>query len=155
MAGGRVTAASFCAGWRTLTPDKGNDRITQCDSVCPHKGNDRITQCDSVCLVYGKPPTRQVHSIPIRVSGRGHTRKRNTSTLIRGCHQYARKSASKAVLSRIQLTLHATRPTPHGASRLVLAMSAWSVKTRRAPSRHCRGARVLRSYDYGLSLIHI
>ena len=40
------------------------------------------------------------------------------------------------------LTLHATRPTPHGASRLVQAMSAWSVKTRRAPPRHCRDARV-------------
>ena len=40
----------------------------------------------------------------------------------------ARKSASQAVLSRVQLTLHATSPTPHGASRFVLAMSAWSVK---------------------------
>ena len=42
----------------------------------------------------------------------------------------------------MQLTLHATRRTPHGASRLVLAMSAWSVKTRRAPSRNCRDASV-------------
>ena len=31
MAGGRVGIT--CAGWRTLTPHKGNDRITQCDSV--------------------------------------------------------------------------------------------------------------------------
>ena len=46
--------------------------------------------------------------------------------------------ASQAVLSRMQLTLHATRRT----RRLVLAMSAWSVKTERAPSRHCRDARV-------------
>ena len=44
--------------------------------------------------------------------------------------------------SRMQLTLHATRRAPHGASCLVLAMSAWSVKTRRAPSRHCRDASV-------------
>ena len=29
----------------------------------------------------------------------------------------------------MQLTLHATRRTTHGASRLVQAMSAWSVKT--------------------------
>ena len=42
----------------------------------------------------------------------------------------------------MQLTLYATCRTPHGASRLVHAMSAWSVKTRRAPSRHCRDARV-------------
>ena len=32
----------------------------------------------------------------------------------------------------MQLTRHATHPTPHGASRLVQAMSAWSVTTRRA-----------------------
>ena len=52
-------------------------------------------------------------------------------------------SASKAVLSRMQLTLRATRRTPHGASCLVQATSAWSVKTRRAPFRHCRDARVM------------
>ena len=52
------------------------------------------------------------------------------------------KSASQAVLSRMQITLHATRPTPHGASRLVQAMAACSLRTRRAPSRHCRDARV-------------
>ena len=37
--------------------------------------------------------------------------------------------------------LHATRPTPRGASRLVQAMSFWSVKTPRVPSRHLRDAR--------------
>ena len=42
----------------------------------------------------------------------------------------------------MQLTVDETRRTPHDASRLVQAMSAWSVKTRRAPSRHCRDARV-------------
>ena len=41
----------------------------------------------------------------------------------------------------MHFTLHATR-TPHGASRLGRAISAWSGKTRRAPSRHCRDARV-------------
>ena len=51
------------------------------------------------------------------------------------------KSALRAVLGRMQFTLHAT-PTPHGASRLVQAMSAWLAKTRRAPSRHCRDAMV-------------
>ena len=52
------------------------------------------------------------------------------------------KTASQAVLSRMQLTFHATRPPPNGASRLVQAMSAWSVKTLHAPSRRCRDARV-------------
>ena len=61
---------------------------------------------------------------------------------IRRCHPCARKSTSQAVLGKMQLTLHATRQTPHGALRLVHAMSAWSVKTRRALSRHCRDVRV-------------
>ena len=52
------------------------------------------------------------------------------------------KSVLRAVLGRMQFTLHATRRTPHGASRLVQAMSAWLVNTRRAPSRHSRDARV-------------
>ena len=49
-----------------------------------------------------------------------------------------RKSASQAFFSRTQLTLHATRRIPRVASRLVQAMPARSVKTRHAPSRHCR-----------------
>ena len=42
----------------------------------------------------------------------------------------------------MQFTLHASRRTPHGASRLVKAMSAWLVTTRRAPSWHSRDAEV-------------
>ena len=45
----------------------------------------------------------------------------------------------------MRFILHAARFTPNGASRLVQAMSAWSVKTRRAPSRHCRGSVILRT----------
>ena len=58
------------------------------------------------------------------------------------------KSASQAVLSKMQLTLHETPRPPHGPSRLVQAMSAWSVKTRNA---HCRDARVytIWSHYYG------
>ena len=51
----------------------------------------------------------------------------------------------------MQLTLQATRRKRCGTSRLVLAMSAWSIKTRRAPSRHCRGARV---YDHTTTAMH-
>ena len=46
---------------------------------------------------------------------------------------------------------HATSRTPHGAARVVLAMSAWSVKTRRAPSRHCRDAKV---YGHATTAMH-
>ena len=45
----------------------------------------------------------------------------------------------------MQLTLHAIHRRPHGTCRRIKIkknMSAWSVKTRRAPSRHCRDARV-------------
>ena len=136
MAGDRVR--SYCAGWRTLTPYKGNHRITQCDSL------------------YGKAPTRQLHSVPIAASVSGHARKQ---IKLGRCHPYTSlpqkrsiyKPPSKAVLSRMQLTLHATRPTPHGASRLVPAMSAWSVKTRCAPSRHFRDARV---YGHTTTFMH-
>ena len=67
--------------------------------------------------------------------------------------------ASQVVLGRMCLTLHATRRTPHGAaSRLVHATSAGSVKTRRAPARHCRNARVYghttTAIRHEMSIIH-
>ena len=91
----------------------------------------------SVC---GKAPMRQLHGNPMAVSGSGHSGKQINS--FDAVIHMQEKSASNAFLSRMQLTLHETRRTPHGASRLVLAMSAWSLKTRRAPSRHCKDARV-------------
>ena len=60
--------------------------------------------------------------------------------MLKNTHK-VRKSASQVVLSRMQVTVHATRQAPHGGSRLVRAMSAWLVKTRRAPPRHCGDAR--------------
>ena len=61
------------------------------------------------------------------------------------------KSVLRAVLGRMQFTLHATRRTAHGASRLVQAMSAWLMKTRRAPSRHSRDARI---YGHTTTAMH-
>ena len=61
------------------------------------------------------------------------------------------KPVFRAVLGRMQFTFHATRRTHHGASRLVQAMSSWVVKTRRAPSRHSRGARV---YGHRTTAMH-
>ena len=51
----------------------------------------------------------------------------------------------------MHLALHATRPTPHGASRLVEATSACSVKTRRVPSLLYRDAR---AYDNKTTTMH-
>ena len=73
--------------------------------------------------------------------GSGHTGKKIKSlTLLSIC-----KSAPLAVLSKIQLTLRATRRTPHGAVHLMQqATSASSVKNRRAPSQYCtRDARIM------------
>ena len=44
-------------------------------------------------------------------------------------------------LSRMQLTLHATQRTSHGASRLVHVMSSRLAKTQRLPSRHDEDTR--------------
>ena len=113
----------ICAGWRTLTLPKGNDGITQCDSV-----------------YMVRHPRGSYICTPVAVSGIAHTGQHINS--FERCHPYARKSASQVLLSRKQLTLHATCRAPRGTSRLVRAMSVWSVKTRRAPSRHGRDARV-------------
>ena len=58
---------------------------------------------------------------------------------------------AQTVLSGRKLPLHATRPTPHGASRLVRTKSVWLVKTRRVPSRRCRDAR---AYGHMTTAMH-
>ena len=92
---------------------------------------------------YGKSPTRQLHSTPIAASGSGHTG--NYSQLIKAVVNMQVRLTSGA---RMQLTLHATRRTPHCVSRLVQATPATSVKARHAPSRHCRNVRG-ETYHYG------
>ena len=52
----------------------------------------------------------------------------------------------------MQRTLHATHPTPHGASCLVQAMPAWSMNTQRAPPRYSRDARV---YGHATTAMHV
>ena len=48
--------------------------------------------------------------------------------------------------------MRSTRRTPHGALRFVqAAMSAWSVKNRRAPPRRCIDARV---YGHTTTAMH-
>ena len=58
--------------------------------------------------------------------------------------KYARGAEIRltTVLSKVLLTRHATRRTPHGASRLLDATFAWSVKIRPAPFRTRRDASV-------------
>ena len=94
-----------------------------------------------------KAPTRQfVHSDTHCSLWSGYTKKQINSMVAVIHKQESRhkvpKSVLREVLERMQFTLHSTRGTPHGASRLVQAMPAWLVKTRRAPSRHSRDATV-------------
>ena len=98
-----------------------------------------------VYQVYGMAPARQSHGMLIAVSGGGHTRKQINEFV--GVIHMQKKSISKAVLSGMQLTLHATRRTPRGSSRLVRAMSLWSVKTRRVRPGIVGMRRVLWLYD--------
>ena len=100
-----------------------------------------------------RPPRGSYIVIPIAVSGVAHQKTKYNSLALSSISKESRhkvpKSVLRAVLGRMQFTLHATRRTPHGAWRLVQAMPAWLLKTRRAPSWHTRDARVLWSYDYG------
>ena len=58
---------------------------------------------------------RQLRSIPWK------WRHQKINRFIRRFHPYGRKPASRAVLSRMELTLHAIRSALHGASRLAQA----------------------------------
>ena len=71
--------------------------------------------------------------------------------LVRRCHPCVRKSAPQAVVSSMQLILHAARRTTYGTSRLVQVMSVLSVETRRAQSGHCRDAKV---YGHTTTAMH-
>ena len=126
---------SYCAGWRTVTPHKGNDRITWCE--------------------YGKAPTRQLQSNTHCCLWSGHTRKQSNSLTLSPISKIvdtrSRSPSYERFLEGCSLPFHATRRTPHGASRLVQAMFAWLVKTRRALSRHSRDAWV---YGHTTTVMH-
>ena len=62
-----------------------------------------------------------------------------------------REATPHLFLSRMKLALHATHRTSHSASCLVHALPAYSMKTRYAPSRHCRDARV---YGFKTTAMH-
>ena len=92
------------------------------------------------------PPPKYIY-----IYGSGHTRKQNKC--IRSCRPTCKKvrttnvrrSASQAVLRRMQLLALPCASLNTSLTELralVHATSAWSVKARRGPTRHCRAARV-------------
>ena len=100
---------------------------------------------------YGKVFTRQSHSMPILLSLKVATPENKPIDFDAVIHKQERPPHMRFLRSRMQLTLHATHRTPHGASRLAQAMPAWSMKYQRAPSRHCSDVRV---YGHTTSAMH-
>ena len=68
-----------------------------------------------------------------------------TNRFVRRCHPYASLPQTRFLVGCSSPFMRLA-PTPHGASCLVQAMSAWSVKPRSAPSWHCSDATA-----YGLT----
>ena len=109
----------------------------------PHKGSNRIALCE-----YGKGPTRQFHrhTYPLLSLEWPHQNTKYNSLALsvisRKVGTRCRSVSYERFFKGCSSTVHATRRTHHGASRLAQAMSVWLVKTRRASSRHSRDARV-------------
>ena len=123
------TAPGINLWWKESFPDV----IAQETSRTPRPPNCQASRWEKLPLLLYQVLPRTSLSYPRCLWKWLHQK---TSQLVRRCHPCARKSASKAALGRMQLTLYGNRPTPHGASCSVQEMSVWSVKTRRAPSRH-------------------
>ena len=86
-----------------------------------------------------------MNSIPIDLSGSGHTRmasNRNEST--HKVRKVRLKSDVPYDKMQMQLAICVSRRTPQGVSRLVHAMSAWSVITRGPGIVTMRGSMGLR-----------
>ena len=94
----------------------------------PQHGLDYTNQECLDCLVFSMPPVALPENKPF-------------DAVIYYAQQYRSPPHKRFLVGRRSPFMRLAE-TPHGASCLVQAMSAWSVETRRAPSRHCRGARV-------------
>ena len=106
-------------------------------------------------VIYGKAPTRQLHSNTHCCLWSGHTRKQS--------NQLALSSISKKVGTKCRSPSYerflegCSSPFMRLAERLTALrawckqMSAWLVKIRRVPSRHSRHARV---YGHTTTVMH-
>ena len=96
--------------------------------------------------VYGKAPKKQIHSNPIGVSGSGHTGKQIIS--FDSVIHMQESPPHKRCLVGFRSPCH----SPNNSRRFALGASdVFLVKTRRAPSRHCRDARV---YGHTTTAMH-
>ena len=99
--------------------------------------------------LYPPPPTGSTMAPPLQTSlWSGHTRKQGNPLVAVIHKQESRhmvpKSVLRAVLGRMD-AVHPTCNSPNTSRRFALgasSTSAWLVKTRRAPSRHSRHAKV-------------
>ena len=128
---------------------------------CPHV----LGVCGSISPL---PPLLETLALPATLTAlckgcgvrcrSGHSRQQQK--IIRSCHPMCKKVRTRCrrpaqewfLVGCSSPLMHATRRAPHGASCLAHVMSAWSVKTRHAPSHHCGDARVYTiwssDYDY-------
>ena len=138
-----LTLARSFFSWSTSLRCSSFDRRSRCalSSNC--------SRSDAACLKDNKKNSKNKEISVGRHRGRGGNAKEVRARFAISSPLFP--SLPGAVLGRMQFTLHATHRTPHGASRLVQAMSAWLVKTRSAPSRHSRDARV---YGHTTTAMH-
>ena len=132
-AGGQVTVSHFCA-CRTFNSVQGEWSYQVLFMVRHPRGSYIATPLLS--LEVATP--ENIYIIYIYIY----------STLSSVCKKVRLTSGS--YVGRTQLSPFSCGRPFHLTARLVLAMSAWSVKTRRPASRHCsKGCEGLWSYDYG------
>ena len=96
---------SYCARWRTLTPHKGNDRITWCE--------------------YGKATTRQLHSNTRCCLCSGHTRKQSISLALSSIGKRASTKGAEVRLtsSSWKDAVHPSCDSPNTSRRFSLGAS--------------------------------
>ena len=88
-------------GWRCFTSSLiATTRGNNLREAVGHRSAQRISSAQTSLRLYAAPPKHQC---------------------IRRCHPYARNPPHKRFVVGLQLTLHASRRTPHGASRWVQA----------------------------------
>ena len=99
---GWFSSRSYYAGWRTLTPHKGNDQITQCE--------------------HGEAPTRQLSSNSHCCLWIGHTRKQSNSLAL---PSISKKVSTRCRSPSYERFLEGCRPPFMRLAEHPTALRAW------------------------------
>ena len=139
------------------SPPAGLYRSVDSDTCPPHQFPPNFSRfCSHVSTRHGKkrskPQTKKQNNPKWLPNGDVSSRPcvRSTWPSRHACLRFAAKAGP---YGSTPAQAHPSCDSPNTSRRVALgAMSAWSVKTRRVSSRHCRNTRV---YGHTLSLIHI